>query len=170
MPNSPRRSATLPLALARPLDTGGGTVYYASSTYIAHGGPGGPTYTRSTSSRYGPGGVAEHQEAVRNPSEERMTIQRSLGGKGRTMTRSRSRRGEEQAHEELHNMSQEEAVSFDDEWRTHASRHLPSFNLLESRLNSAPVSGSASIPEARRLRHTGSSGSRGSRTRRGTYV
>merc|ERR1711871_1171284 len=105
---------------------GSSQVSFSSSSFS---GGNGVTYSSSTTTRIGPGGVRETQSSVKDgrTGKESLTIDRSLGDRRRMISKSRnSRTGEEQTTDNLYNLQAgAEADAFDDEWLAAAERRLP---------------------------------------------
>ncbi|KAK9829439.1 hypothetical protein WJX72_005877 [[Myrmecia] bisecta] len=87
------------------------TYSYRSSSWS--GGPGGMHFSKETSARYGPGGVAEHHETVRDgrSGREHSTSSRHLGDRGYNTTRARHADGRHDHRTHLHNMREHESAS-----------------------------------------------------------
>lgn len=105
----------------------GGTVFsFSSSSYTSSTAPGGVTYTATSTTRMGPGGVRETHQTVRDgrTGQESITISRGLGEKERTVNRTRLADGREHTNDVLRGISAEEAARFDEHWRREAERSL----------------------------------------------
>ncbi|KAK9796635.1 hypothetical protein WJX73_005547 [Symbiochloris irregularis] len=97
----------------------GSTSYYSSSSSFSQaGGSNGVVYSSSSSSRMGPGGVMEHSETVQDgrTGESSVLVSRFLGDRGRTITRMRGRDGQETGDDNLHNLREDEANAFHQDW------------------------------------------------------
>jgi hypothetical protein len=93
---------------------------------------------KTKTTRRGPGGVAllsnfnlilkiaEKQESLRDSRSgvERISIQRKLGHKQRTLTKQRNVDGDVTTSEDLQNVEAEEADRFDSEWMSAAEQNL----------------------------------------------
>eukprot|EP00201_Polytomella_parva_P016172 CAMPEP_0175050940 /NCGR_PEP_ID=MMETSP0052_2-20121109/7523_1 /TAXON_ID=51329 ORGANISM="Polytomella parva, Strain SAG 63-3" /NCGR_SAMPLE_ID=MMETSP0052_2 /ASSEMBLY_ACC=CAM_ASM_000194 /LENGTH=338 /DNA_ID=CAMNT_0016315169 /DNA_START=155 /DNA_END=1171 /DNA_ORIENTATION=- len=103
----------------------GGSYMFSSSSYSSTG-PNGQCYSKSTSTKVGPGGVRETQSCVRDgyTGHQEMCIQRGLGDRERTVTRRRDVRGREEQVENLKNLQADEGEAFEEEWLEHADRNL----------------------------------------------
>lgn len=97
-----------------------------SSSSVSYGGPGGVTYSRQESARSGPGGVREHQvhQYDSRSGQEFAGMTRGIGDRGHTMARTRFQDGREEHMDQLHNMMEDEAPQFDEQWQR-ASNTLP---------------------------------------------
>ncbi|GJP38100.1 hypothetical protein CLOM_g22544 [Closterium sp. NIES-68] len=105
---------------------GGSSSYSFQSSSVTYSGIGGQTYySESSSHQVAANGVVEAQHSRRDSrGHQSMTVARGLGDKARTL--SCTREGEQQrSYEVLHNMSQEEAATFDSTWQHHARHALP---------------------------------------------
>ncbi|KAL0039120.1 hypothetical protein WJX77_008326 [Trebouxia sp. C0004] len=105
----------------------GNMVFYSSSV-VAQQGPDGAQYAQSQSS-YGGQGVAEHQMRMKDgrTGREEMTISRHIGNKGRTVTELRQADGRQSQQQRLHNITEDDAGCFDEEWTYEAERSLPMY-------------------------------------------
>eukprot|EP00877_Chromochloris_zofingiensis_P007873 jgi/Chrzof1/3339/Cz12g21130.t1 len=132
------RSAAPELALAQPFGGGvfgsvfsnppqGATVYSYSSSSISSGGPGGMTYSSSTTTRAGPNRVRETQKTVRDgrTGKESITVARGLGDKERVVIRTRDASGSEHIEDILRGIDAHHAPQFDEQWRQQAEHVLP---------------------------------------------
>lgn len=119
----------------------GSNVVYSSSSF-AQQGPDGVQYSKSHSSSYGPQGVTEHQMRTKDGRTglEEMTISRHIGDKGRTVTKWRQADGTQSEQQSLHNITDNEASSFDQKWTNEAERSLPMYRQNRS----------AALPQASR--------------------
>lgn len=116
----------------------GATVYSysSSSSFVSSGGPGGVTYSTSSTTRVGPGGVRETRATVEDgrTGTRKMTLARGLGDKERIMTRERDAHGRERAHDDLRGLQPEQAEAFDAQWQQQAAMRLPGYQSRTSRL------------------------------------
>lgn len=78
--------------------------------------------------------MAEQHESLRDSRSgvERLTIQRKLGDKQRTLTKQRTRDGQVLTSENLQNVEVEEADLFDDQWMRAAERNLKGYGTPRS--------------------------------------
>ncbi|CAI5504132.1 unnamed protein product [Closterium sp. Naga37s-1] len=105
---------------------GGGSSYSFQSSTVTYSGIGGKTYySESSSHQIAANGVVEAQHQRRDSrGHQSMTVARGLGDKARTLSCTREG-GQQKSYEILHNMSQEEAATFDSTWQHHARHALP---------------------------------------------
>lgn len=142
----PRQPAT-PNSVYNPQNQvgSGGATYFSYSSTTRHSGPGGMTYSKSTTTRGDGRGVVESHETEHDgrTGQESVSYGRFLGDKGRTVKRTRTASGEERHYAQLHNVHQDQAHTFDQQWE-------------------AAVGGSQRPPQPqRRLPPNGSSAHRG---------
>jgi len=104
---------------------------YTSQSFSYHrstiAGPGGVYYTSSSKRRVGPNGVmeAEHHEKDSSAGVENSGVARAIGDKMHAVCKKRNADGRENTLEALHNLTEEEAVKFNETWETHAANSLP---------------------------------------------
>ncbi|GBG81754.1 hypothetical protein CBR_g33932 [Chara braunii] len=108
---------------------GGAQVFSFSSvqSYSRDGSGPGNYYSKSTTTRMGPDGVADQQtrEQDSRSNTDKLKYVRALGSKARSVLRTRKADGEEESLQTLHNLEEEEAATFDDQWQQKAERALP---------------------------------------------
>lgn len=127
---------------------------YTSQSFSYHrstvSGPGGVYYTSSSKRRVGPNGVmeAEHHEKDTSAGIENSGVARAIGDKMHAVCKKRNADGRENTHEMLHNLTEEEAVKFNERWETHAASSLPG-SRNRSRMLEGNSSGSSSGPQLR---------------------
>eukprot|EP00499_Haloplacidia_sp_CaronLabIsolate_P002316 CAMPEP_0196770616 /NCGR_PEP_ID=MMETSP1104-20130614/1240_1 /TAXON_ID=33652 /ORGANISM="Cafeteria sp., Strain Caron Lab Isolate" /LENGTH=244 /DNA_ID=CAMNT_0042140733 /DNA_START=1 /DNA_END=732 /DNA_ORIENTATION=+ len=108
----------------------GATFSYSSSSYVSsHGSGGQPVVVQRTVQHSRAGGAAETKEFFQDSRSgtERMKIQRRLGNRARTITKSRDARGNEESEDRIDNMTDADLSRFDEEWRTAASQRMLTF-------------------------------------------
>lgn len=127
---------------------------YTSQSFSYHrstiSGPGGVYYTSSSKRRVGPNGVmeAEHHEKDSSAGIENSGVARAIGDKMHAVCKKRNADGRENTLETLHNLTEEEAVKFNETWETHAASSLPG-SRSRSRMLEGNSSGSSSRPQLR---------------------
>lgn len=99
--------------------------FFFSSSSVTYSGHGGNSYYSSSTQRVAGNGVAEERHTEEDSTGfQKMRLSRAIGEKGRTV--SIAQRGKEVIEnvETLHNLSQEEAPTFDQTWQRHAKGEL----------------------------------------------
>ncbi|GAB4815971.1 hypothetical protein N2152v2_003017 [Parachlorella kessleri] len=96
----------------------------ADKVTVRTGGRGGMHFSRTQTTRMGPGGVGETQEEVHDgrTGHRSVTHTRRLGQKGRTARHVHDPSGQVHSQDYLHNIDEQEAGHFDDAWAQHAQR------------------------------------------------
>ncbi|XP_015783013.1 myeloid leukemia factor 2 [Tetranychus urticae] len=102
--------------------TQGGSYFSSSVMHISNDGSGRPqVYQATQSARYGPDGVKETQETVRDSASglQKMAIGHHINDRGHVMEKSKNwYTGEEEEKDEFINLDEEEGQAFEDEWKT----------------------------------------------------
>lgn len=100
----------------------GGSYFSSSVMHISNDGSGRPqVYQATQSARYGPDGVKETQETVRDSASglQKMAIGHHINDRGHVMEKSKNwYTGEEEEKDEFINLDEEEGQAFEDEWKT----------------------------------------------------
>eukprot|EP00668_Euglena_longa_P015924 GGOE01020102.1.p1 GENE.GGOE01020102.1~~GGOE01020102.1.p1 ORF type:complete len:336 (-),score=36.66 GGOE01020102.1:335-1342(-) len=92
-------------------------------------------YERTQTTQFGPDGVLEAREQVRDGRQgvEKIGLRRQLGDRYSQVERSRhTATGEESAKHMLHNVDDDDADRFDAQWMAAASRSLPTYRRAHS--------------------------------------
>eukprot|EP00771_Trimastix_marina_P000323 gnl/Trimastix_PCT/1343.p1 GENE.gnl/Trimastix_PCT/1343~~gnl/Trimastix_PCT/1343.p1 ORF type:complete len:282 (-),score=9.35 gnl/Trimastix_PCT/1343:42-887(-) len=110
-----------------PMGMGGASFQMESSSSSM--GPGGVSYSQTTTQRMGPGGVVETQRSERDSRSgiERISVRRELGERSVQVSRERDAEGREQHTQHIENLRDSDLSAFDEEWRSAADRSLPSW-------------------------------------------
>jgi len=118
----------MPMMQGFPALSMGGGSYSSSSVSYSSGSGNAVQYSRTSSTKIGPGGLVEKQETERDSSKgvEKISLHRQLGDRARTVVRERDNHqgGQEVRHETLKGVSPEDATRFDQEWMQTAAQHL----------------------------------------------
>ncbi|XP_054984425.1 myeloid leukemia factor 1 isoform X2 [Sorex araneus] len=107
-------------------------------------------FQASTQTRRAPGGIKETRKALRDSDSgvEKMSVGHHLRDRAHVIKKSKnSRTGEEEVNQEFINMSESDALAFDDEWQSEVLRSRPGIqyrSVENGRLRSIPHDNSGS--------------------------
>eukprot|EP00002_Diphylleia_rotans_P037949 TRINITY_DN8556_c0_g2_i2.p1 TRINITY_DN8556_c0_g2~~TRINITY_DN8556_c0_g2_i2.p1 ORF type:complete len:180 (+),score=34.17 TRINITY_DN8556_c0_g2_i2:277-816(+) len=115
--------------MAAPMNMGSGASF-SSVSYSSSQSGSGPAvhYSSSKTVRMGPGGVAEVHESVQDSrtGTEKITVQRRIGDQAYTVSKEKTRTGQERTSRHLENMTEADASAFDQRWQTASTQaHMP---------------------------------------------